>query len=244
MTDEEKARRGSALADARVHELALTARGRTAFAPLDRRSQREVSAMLAALPDAAQERLLGAMATIAGLLDDRPRAPASSLLRPHRPGDMGWVVERHGALYAHEYGWDARFEGLVAEIVAQFIRTFDRERECCWIAERDGRRVGSAFVVRKSANVAKLRLLIVDPAARGLGLGRQLVDACIRFAAGSGYRTLTLWTQSNLLAARHIYEAAGFQCVGRETHTSFGHDLVGETWSLALPGATPVRHRR
>jgi DNA-binding MarR family transcriptional regulator/GNAT superfamily N-acetyltransferase len=237
------ARRRS-VTDARVHTLALTAKGRAAFAPLDRRSQREVADMLAALPDGAQARLLGAMNAIAALLDDAPPAPAACVLRLPRPGDMGWVVERHGTLYAQEYGWDEHFEGLVAEIVAQFVRTFDPERERCWIAERDGQRVGSVFVVRKSATVAKLRLLIVDPAARGAGLGRRMVDECVAFASRAGYRTLTLWTQSNLLAARHIYEASGFRRTHQEPHTSFSHPLVGETWSLALRKHAPTRGRQ
>jgi DNA-binding MarR family transcriptional regulator/GNAT superfamily N-acetyltransferase len=230
--------RRRAAADARVHELALTARGRAAFGPLDRRSQREVAAMLTPLPDDAQARLVGAMTTIASLLGTAPTTRSACVLRAHRPGDMGWVVERHGALYAQEYGWDERFEGLVAEIVAQFIRSFEPRYERCWIAERDGQRVGSVFVVRKSATVAKLRLLLVDPAARGTGLGRQLVDECIAFAARAGYRTLTLWTQSNLTAARRIYEMAGFRLLAEDPHTSFGHDLVGETWSLALRKGT------
>ena len=234
--------RRRAATDARVHELALTAKGRAAFGPLDRRSQREVAAMLAPLADAGQERLIGAMTTIASLLGEAPATRSACILRTHRPGDMGWIVERHGALYAQEYGWDERFEGLVAQIVAQFIGAFDQQFERCWIAERDGQRVGSALVVRKSATVAKLRLLLVDPTARGTGLGRQLVDECIAFASQAGYRILTLWTQSNLTAARYIYEAAGFRLVREEPHTSFGHDLVGETWSLALRGSAPA-HR-
>jgi DNA-binding MarR family transcriptional regulator/GNAT superfamily N-acetyltransferase len=233
--------RRRAAKDARVHELALTAKGRAAFGPLDRRSQREVAAMLAPLADVAQERLVGAMAAIATLLGEAPETPSTCILRAHRPGDMGWVVERHGALYAQEYGWDERFEGLVAQIVSQFIGSFDPQCERCWIAEHDGQRVGSVFVVRKSATVAKLRLLLVDPTARGSGLGRQLVDACIAFATHAGYRTLTLWTQSSLKAARHIYETAGFRLLAEEPHTSFGHDLVGETWSLALRGSTSAR---
>jgi DNA-binding MarR family transcriptional regulator/GNAT superfamily N-acetyltransferase len=220
--------------DGRVRPLALTAKGRAAFAPLDRRSQEEVAALLRALPDPAQRRLIGSMQTIESLLADSLSSPAPCVLRAHRPGDMGWVIERHGALYAQEYGWDERFEALVAEIAAQFIREFDPQRERCWIAEYQGERAGSVFLVAKSATVAKLRLLIVDPAARGIGLGRQLVDECIRFARICGYRKLTLWTQDNLRAARHIYETAGFQCVKRERHTSFGHALVGETWELPL----------
>ncbi|MFO1415201.1 MAG: GNAT family N-acetyltransferase [Burkholderiales bacterium] len=164
-----------------------------------------------------------------------PDVPAPSLvLRPHRPGDMGWVIQAHGEIYAREYGWDERFEALVAHVAADFIQRFDPAHERCWIAERDGERVGSVFVVRQSAEVAKLRLLIVDPRARGTGLGRRLVGECIAFARAAGYRTLTLWTQENLLAARGIYQAAGFRCVAREPHAEFGIPLVGETWDLAL----------
>jgi DNA-binding MarR family transcriptional regulator/N-acetylglutamate synthase-like GNAT family acetyltransferase len=220
--------------DARVRPLALTAKGRAAFAPLDQRSQQEIATLLGALPDPSQRRLISSMQTIEWLLADKPSSPALCVLRAHRPGDMGWVIERHGALYAQEYGWDERFEALVAEIAAQFIRNFDPQRERCWIAERNGERVGCVFLVRKSATVAKLRLLIVDPAARGMGLGRQLVDECVRFARKCDYRKLTLWTQDNLRAARHIYQAAGFQCVKRERHANFGHALVGETWDLPL----------
>jgi ribosomal protein S18 acetylase RimI-like enzyme len=155
-------------------------------------------------------------------------------LRKHRPGDMGWVVQRHGELYWDEYGYDERFEALVAGIVAGFINAFDAKRERCWIAERNGKRLGAVFLVRKSADEAQLRLLIVDPAARGLGLGRRLVRACIRFARATGYRKLVLWTQSELAAARHIYELAGFRLVRREPHESFGKPLKGEYWELRL----------
>ena len=155
-------------------------------------------------------------------------------LRRHRPGDLGWVVQRHGELYWDEFGYDLRFEALVAEIAARFVNRFDAKRERCWIAERDGARVGAVFLVKQSARVAKLRLLIVDPAARGLGLGKRLVEACIEFARAAGYRKLVLWTQSELAAARAIYEKAGFKRVSREPHRSFGKKLVGEYWELAL----------
>jgi DNA-binding MarR family transcriptional regulator/GNAT superfamily N-acetyltransferase len=219
--------------DGRQRFLALTAKGRKAFAPLDRRSRDEVGAMLADLAPAEQARLIEAMRTVETLLG-RKTAPPAYVLRPHRPGDIGWVIHRHAALYAQEYGWDESFEALVAEIGAKFIRDFDIRRERCWIAERDGDIVGSVFLVKQSDTVAKLRLLIVEPAARGLGIGHRLVDECIRFARQAGYRQLTLWTNDILVAARRIYEAAGFRLVLEEKHRSFGHDLVGQNWELDL----------
>jgi DNA-binding MarR family transcriptional regulator/GNAT superfamily N-acetyltransferase len=220
--------------DGRQSRLALTQAGRAAFAPLDRRSHDEVAAMLGGLGAGDRKRLVGAMVTIEELLGrGRPPAPAYEL-RPHRPGDMGWVVHRHGALYAEEYGWDERFEALVAKVVAQFIDSFDPARERCWIAERDGAILGSVFLVRHSDEVAKLRLLYVEPGARGAGIGRRLVAECINFAKAAGYRRITLWTNSILHAARHLYEEAGFRLVASEPHHSFGHDLVGETWERDL----------
>ena len=155
-------------------------------------------------------------------------------LREHGAGDMGWIVSRQSALYAEEYGWTTEYEALAAEIVAQFLKTFDPERERCWIAERDATPVGAVMIVRESDTVAKLRLLHVEPAARGLGIGGRLVAECIRFSRAAGYRKITLWTQSNLLAARHLYEAAGFTCISKEPHFRFGKHLVAETWELAL----------
>lgn len=220
--------------DGRQSLLELTAQGQAAFASLNNRSQVEVTEMLNGLSPSAQDRLVKAMETIEGLLDDRPEPPIPYLLRPHQPGDMGWVVFSHGRLYAEEYGWDEQFEALVASIVAKFLQNYDPKWERCWIAERDGENVGSVFLVKESETVAKLRLLIVEPGARGLGLGSRLVDECIRFARRAGYRKMTLWTNNVLLAARHIYERAGFQLVHEEPHHSFGHDLVGETWELEL----------
>jgi DNA-binding MarR family transcriptional regulator/GNAT superfamily N-acetyltransferase len=223
-------------ADDRRHSaLRLTAKGRAAFAPLEQRTSDAVGAMLHPLDEAGQRQLAAAMGTITRLLDPEPaRQPRPCLLRSHRPGDMGWVIERHGELYAREWGYTTEFEALVARICADFLDHFDPTGERCWIAERDGVPVGSAFVVRKSKTVAKLRLLIVDPSARGLGLGGRLVDECVRFAREAGYRTLTLWTHRQLEAARRIYHAAGFRCVAATPVHSFGKKLVDETWELSL----------
>lgn len=223
--------------DGRQNPLALTALGRRAFAPLDRRADEEVSAMLAELPAEAQARLVGAMETVEGLLGAPKKKEAEAgayLLRSHRPGDMGWVVHRHGVLYAQEYGYHEEFEALVATIVGEFIQNFDSKRERCWIAEREGEIVGSVFLVNKTKSIAKLRLLYVEPSARGLGIGRRLVDECVRFARESGYKKITLWTQSHLDAARSIYKNAGFRLAAEKPHHSFGLDLVAETWELHL----------
>jgi DNA-binding MarR family transcriptional regulator/ribosomal protein S18 acetylase RimI-like enzyme len=218
--------------DRRQFQLGLTAKGRQAFAKLDRSSQDEVAEMLAILPDGDRQRLIQAMATIERLLSNT--APAAASLREPRPGDMGWVVQSHGALYAGEYGFDSSFEALVAEIAAKFLGSFDASRERCWIAELDGAQVGSVFLVKHSDDVAKLRLLLVDPAGRGQGLGRHLVGECVAFARACGYRKITLWTQSILTAARKIYQDAGFVLVASEPHRSFGQSLIGETWELKL----------
>ncbi|HEX4568909.1 MAG TPA: helix-turn-helix domain-containing GNAT family N-acetyltransferase [Dongiaceae bacterium] len=230
--------RAASVEDARQSLLSLTPAGRAAFAPLDRRSQEEIGGMLEALPVPSQKRLVAQMAEIESMLGEQPAAAAPYLLRPHRPGDLGWIVHRHGALYAEEYGWDESFEALVAEIAAKFLREFDPRRERCWIAEREGEILGSVRVVRQSDEVAKLRLLLVEPKARGLGLGRRLVEECLRFARLSGYRRMTLWTNDILHAARRIYEQAGFHLTAEEPHRSFGHDLVSQTWErdLAEPG--------
>src|SRR5829696_1246357 len=221
-------------ADGRRRLLRLTERGREAFAPLDARSRGEIGAMLGSLSVAEQERLVGAMRTIERLLSFRPDPAVPYLLRPPQPGDMGWVVHRHGVLYAREYGWDERFEALVAGIVAKFIQQYDPRVERCWIAERDGEVVGCVFLVRESEEVAKLRLLLVEPEARGLGIGSRLVEECIRFARQAGYLKITLWTNNVLNSARRIYEAMGFQLVHEKPHRSFGHDLVGQSWELML----------
>ena len=225
-------RRPSA-SDGRQNLLGLTANGREAFCRLDAATRDQIGAMLGALPQGGARRLLDAMRTIETLLGHhQPKVPY--LLRPHEPGDLGWIVHRHGALYAREYGFDAQFEALVAEIVAQFGRQYDPSRERCWIAERDGAAVGSVLLVRQTDEVAKLRLLLVEPEARGFGIGARLVEECERFARSVGYRKITLWTNSVLHAARRIYEQAGYRLVHEEAHHSFGQDLVGETWELAL----------
>ncbi len=221
-------------ADGRRNVIRLTEQGRDAFSMLNARSMNQIEAMLGRLSTPEQNRLVGATRTIEELLGARPAPKAPYLLRPHRPGDMGWVVYRHGVLYAEEYGWDEQFEALVAGIAAEFIRHFDPRRERCWIAERDGENVGSVFLVKKSDTEAKLRLLLVEPKARGLGIGTRLVDECVRFARQAGYAKIALWTNSVLLAARSIYRRAGFRLVLEEPHHSFGHDLVGETWELDL----------
>lgn len=219
-------------ADARVAELALTEAGRAAFAPLDEASRNEVIAVLEQLPEPAQQQLVDAMNDIQNLLSDT--TPAGYVLRDPLPGDMGLVVANQAMVYAREYGWNAEYEALVAEIVAKFIREFDRSRERCWIAEKDGRMVGSVFVVRQDDTTAKLRLLYVDASARGLGIGRRLVDECLRFAKQAGYARMMLWTNSVLADARRIYEKAGFQLIEEEAHHSFGQDLVGQVWARDL----------
>ncbi len=226
-------------ADRRHVNIALTAAGRRAFAPLDRKAKDAVAGMLAPLGDARRRGVVKAMTTIRDSLDARP-AKATRLdkerftLRPHRPGDVGWVVQRHGQLYAQEYGYDERFEALVARVVADFVEQLDPARERCWIAERGGERVGSVFIVAKSKHVAKLRLLLVEPSARGLGIGKRLVDEVVRFARAAGFRKIVLWTQSELVAARAIYHAAGFRRVREESHRSFGTPAVAEVWELRL----------
>jgi DNA-binding MarR family transcriptional regulator/N-acetylglutamate synthase-like GNAT family acetyltransferase len=220
--------------DRRQRHLRLTASGRRASEKLDDGSQKAVGTLLKRLTAADQRRLVGAVQTIETLLGDAEPGRVPYVLRPPEPGDMGWVVQRHGSLYAEEYGYDRHFEGLVASIVGSFVEEFDSARERCWIAERAGETVGSVFLVRKSEHVAKLRLLIVDPAARGLGIGARLVAECVKFARQAGYRKITLWTHSQLNAARHLYREAGFQLVHKQPVHSFGLDLVDETWDLHL----------
>lgn len=220
--------------DHRRNHLALTAKGRRAYESLNARSNRDVADLLEGLPEPQQRGLVSALETVETVLGARPSAGTPYLLRTHQPGDLGWVISRHAALYAQEYGWDETFEAMVAEIAARFIRNFDAKRERCWVAERDGRNVGSVCLVRKSETVAQLRLLIVEPEARGLGIGKRLVSECERFARRAGYRRIVLWTNDILDAARHIYEEAGYRLVKAEPHHSFGKDLVGQYWELGL----------
>jgi DNA-binding MarR family transcriptional regulator/GNAT superfamily N-acetyltransferase len=221
--------------DGREQRLSLTEAGRAAFAPLEANSNAAVGALLAPLSADLRHRVIAATGTIArAFILPEKRPPPDLVLRRHQPGDIGWVTHRQGKLYAQEYGWDETYEALVAEILAEFVKNFDARRERAWIAEMDGVIAGSVFLVKQSDEVAKLRLLYVEPEARGLGLGKRLVDECIAFARGTGYRTLTLWTNDVLSAARHIYEKAGFRLVSQGRHKSFGKELLGQTWELAL----------
>lgn len=224
--------------DGRAHELALTARGRHEFRRLDRRSAARAEALVAPLAPEARLGLQQALRTVESVLGGGAQPQPAVVIRPHRPGDLGWVVSMHGAVYADEYGWDATFEALVAGIVKEFIERFDPAREACWIAELDGRRAGSVCLVKKSATVAKLRLLLVDPSARGHRIGTRLVDECVRFARRAGYRKITLWTNDILDAARRIYEQAGFTRVAvSPPERAFGKVQVFETWDLTLAPA-------
>ena len=235
-------------ADSRQAHLALTARGQAALAPLQQLARDEVAVMLRHLSPAKRGRVVGAMRLIERSLggpgDGAAGERASFRLREHRAGDMGWIVSRQSALYAEEYGWTTEYEALAAGIVAQFLKTFDPARERCWVAERDEAPVGAVMIVKHSVTVAKLRLLHVERAARGLGVGRRLVAECVGFSRAAGYEKITLWTQANLLAARHLYEAAGFNCVVREPHHRFGKDLVAETWDLALSSGSAGSARK
>jgi DNA-binding MarR family transcriptional regulator/GNAT superfamily N-acetyltransferase len=222
--------------DGRQSLLALTAKGREQFAPLESRTNEQVGAMLQKMSDNDRRQLISAMHTIEKIMvpGEQAKPRASYLLRLHQIGDMGWIVHRQGVLYNQEYGYNEEYEALCAEIVAKFIQNYDAKRERCWIAEKDGEVVGSVFAVAKSKTVAKLRLLYVEPAARGLGIGSRLVNECVRFARQVGYKKMVLWTQSDLDAARHIYKKAGFHIVEKKKHHSFGKDLVAEVWELSL----------
>ncbi|GGG70776.1 GNAT family N-acetyltransferase [Edaphobacter dinghuensis] len=232
--------RKTSSSDGRQTLLSLTPAGRKEFAALDGRSSQQVQQMIEHLNANQQRQLIGSMSSIESLLNPTATAASSQpyILRSHRAGDMGWIVERHGALYAQEYGWNEHFEALVARIVADFITGYKPKRERCWIAERDGERLGCIFLVKhpEQADVAKLRLLLVEPSARGLGLGKALVNECVSFARTAGYKKITLWTQSILTSAHHIYQQAGFKLVHEAPHHSFGVDLIEQTWDLKLNG--------
>jgi DNA-binding MarR family transcriptional regulator/GNAT superfamily N-acetyltransferase len=222
--------------DGRQALLTLTAQGRRLYGQINTASKREIADLIAPLGTQDRRKLVSAMATVERLLTepkDGDGQPAV-ILRPHRPGDIGWVISRHGALYAEEYGWDITFEALVAKVAGEFIENFNPATDRCFIADRDGEILGSAFVVAKDATTAKLRLVYVESGARGTGLGRRLVEACMQFAKGAGYRRMTLWTNDILLPARRLYEILGFVMTASEPHRSFGHDLVGETWERDL----------
>ncbi|HEY5937929.1 MAG TPA: helix-turn-helix domain-containing GNAT family N-acetyltransferase [Kofleriaceae bacterium] len=223
--------------DARRQQLALTGQGKRVIRDLDRKATAAIEGVLERVPPDRQPAVVRGMQQIRGAFE--PVAAEPYLLRPHRPGDMGWVVHRHGVLYAEEYGWDERFEGMVARITADFIANFDPARVRCWIAERGGAIVGSVFLVARSKTVAQLRMLYVEPSTRGLGIGRRLVAECTRFARQVGYRKIMLWTNDVLVSARKIYEAEGYRLVAQESHEEFGERLVGQTWELALTGKQP-----
>jgi DNA-binding MarR family transcriptional regulator/GNAT superfamily N-acetyltransferase len=227
-------KRSPAPGDARQSLLVLTPSGRKAFAPIEKAAREQIATWLEALPPPQRDRLVKSMESVQRLLGGLPEAKVPYVLRDLRPGDLGWIVHRQGLLYHQEYGWDETFDALVAEIAGGFVKSFDAKRERCWVAEREGEVVGSAFLVRASDRVAKLRLLYVESSARGLGIGSRLVDECVSFARAKGYRTLTLWTNDILVSARKIYQAAGFRLVKEERHRSFGKDLVGQNWDLAL----------
>jgi DNA-binding MarR family transcriptional regulator/GNAT superfamily N-acetyltransferase len=222
--------------DGRQYLLSLTEHGQEAFAAIDTASRAEIGALLGELAESDQDRLVQALHTVERLLGAPAEHRVPWILRPRQSGDIGWVVQRHGLLYNREYGWNEEFEALVAEIVAAFIRDYDPNRERCWIAEREGENVGSVFLVKhpEREGVAKLRLLLVEDRARGLGIGSRLVQECTRFARRTGYHTITLWTNSVLSAAARIYEREGYRLVHEEPHRNFGHDLVGQTWELKL----------
>ncbi|HZC34774.1 MAG TPA: bifunctional helix-turn-helix transcriptional regulator/GNAT family N-acetyltransferase, partial [Chthoniobacterales bacterium] len=220
--------------DGRQSVLRLTKKGEKAFASLNLGSQTEVMRLLGTLAPAEQRELIGAMQTIERILRTPGKGDRSFVLRPHQVGDIGWIIQRHGVIYAQEYGWNEEFEGLVARIAADFLESHDPKRERCWIAEREGQNVGCVFLVAKTKTIAQLRLLLVEPRSRGLGIGERLVMECVRFARNAGYRTVILWTNNVLVAARRLYERAGFRPTHKEPHHSFGASLIGETWELKL----------
>ncbi|MHA2003411.1 MAG: bifunctional helix-turn-helix transcriptional regulator/GNAT family N-acetyltransferase [Candidatus Thorarchaeota archaeon] len=220
--------------DNRQWMIRLTDKGKDAFRELDDRASEEIREMLQSMSSEDQDRFLKAITTIGNVLSAKSSPALSYLIRPHRAGDIGWIVHRHGVIYSEEYGWDETFEALTAEILAKFIQSHDLKRERIWIAEQDGENVGSVMIVDAGDQVAQLRLLLVEPKARGKGIGRKLIEECIDFSRRNGYKKIKLWTQSNLLAARHLYIDYGFELVGDESHKSFGHELTAEFWELQM----------
>ncbi|MBO0860805.1 MAG: MarR family transcriptional regulator [Chloracidobacterium sp.] len=220
--------------DGRRSLIRLTEKGREAFSELNAYSHSEIETLIGKLTPAGRNRMVEAMRVIEEALGGLPEQKVPYIIRQHQPGDMGWVTYRHGVIYNEEYGWNEKFEALVAEIAAKFIRNYDPKRERCWIAERGGEIIGSVFLVKKSKTVAQLRLLLVEPSARGMGVGKQLVNECVRFARRIGYKKITLWTNGVLHAARRVYEEAGFRLVNEEAGRSFGHDMVFQDWELKL----------
>jgi DNA-binding MarR family transcriptional regulator/N-acetylglutamate synthase-like GNAT family acetyltransferase len=229
-------RKHRSTSDSRQRILKLTNQGKKSFAELDERSRKVAEELLLDLADEDRHRLLHAMQAIENILDTQPTSSTPYLLRPHRPGDIGWIIHRHGVVYAEEYGFDETFEALVAEILVQFIRKHDPKRECLWIAEQEGERIGSIMIVDAGDQVAQLRLLLVEPKARGQSVGMRLIDECVNFSRRKRYRKIKLWTQSNLPQARHLYAKAGFEMVSQSAHKSFGQDLIAETWEMPLSG--------
>lgn len=224
----------SVAGDGRQTSLGLSDKGRRTFAAIEARQREAVAAMLKPLSAGERSQLFKSMRSLETLLGERDAPKVPYVIRPPQPGDIGWITHRQGVLYNQEYGWDEQFEALIAEIAAKFFQSFDPKRERCWIAEREGEVIGSVFCVKDSKTIARLRLLYVEPSARGLGVGSRLVEECVAFARRAGYRKVTLWTNSVLHSARHIYERAGFRKVSEEAHHSYGHDLVSQTWDLKL----------
>ncbi len=228
--------------DNRQRLLKLTSKGKKTFSVLNARANREIEALLQSLSPEEQNRLLSAMQTLENILGPhRSATPAPYLLRPHVPGDIGWIIHRHGVLYSEEYGFDETFEALVADILARFIQHHDTKRERLWMAEQDGERIGSVMIVDAGEKVAQLRLLLVEPKARGKGIGKRLIDECIGFSKRNGYQKVKLWTQSILAEARHLYARAGFHVVEQKSNKSFGQDLTSEVWELPLRMDSPLR---
>jgi DNA-binding MarR family transcriptional regulator/GNAT superfamily N-acetyltransferase len=227
-------RRAPAEQDARQRLIQVTPKGKKAMSTLDSRSEEQAGSLLAELTDPQQILVLQAMSQIQAALGDSQAKTEPYIIRTHRSGDLSWIAYRHAVLYSQEYGWNQPFEALVLEITAHFLKHYDPEAECCWVAERSGEILGFVLLVKRSKQIAKLRLLLVEPSARGLGIGKRLVEECIRFAREKGYKKIVLWTHSNLSAARGIYQKAGFQLVATSTHQDFGPRVTAETWELTL----------